>query len=73
VHRGSSALELVLGLSRCHSSFLPMFRAVSSEYGVNLLTLVMAVSARDCVHPTPAMCREEAARLRELQQPAVGG
>jgi len=74
VHRGSSDLELVLGLSRTHSSFLPMFRAVAAEYGVNLLSLIMAVSARDCVHPTPAMCSEEAARLKQLLQlPAVNG
>jgi hypothetical protein len=74
VHRGSSALELVLGLSRTHSSFLPMFRAVAVDSGVNLLALIMAVSARDCVHPTAEMCREEAARLRQqLQLPAVGG
>ena len=74
VHRGSSDLELVLGLSRCHSSFLPMFRTVASEYAVNLLSLIMAVSARDCVHPTPALCREEATRLRQQQHlPAVNG
>ena len=73
VHRGSSDLELVLGLSRCHSSVLPMFRAVALDCGVNLLALIMAVSARDCVRPTPELCREEATRLRQqLQLPAVG-
>jgi 4-hydroxy 2-oxovalerate aldolase len=68
-HRGSSDLELVLGLSKCHSSFLPMFTAVAREHGVNLLALVMAVSARDCVHPTTDLCREEA-RLLARETPA---
>jgi 4-hydroxy 2-oxovalerate aldolase len=63
VHRGSNDVELVLGLSKCHSSFLPMFRRVANETGVNLLDLVTAVSARECVRPSPELCREEAERL----------
>jgi 4-hydroxy-2-oxovalerate aldolase len=62
-HRGSSDLELVVGLSKCHSSFLPMITAVAEETGTDLLSLVMAVSTRDCIRPTEALCREEAARL----------
>jgi 4-hydroxy-2-oxovalerate aldolase len=65
-HRGSSDLELVVGLSKCHSSFLPMMIAIARETGVNLLELVMCVSARDCIRPTEALCREEAARLSLL-------
>ncbi|MEP6916994.1 MAG: 4-hydroxy-2-oxovalerate aldolase [Acidobacteriota bacterium] len=70
-HRGSSPLELVLGLSKCHSSFLPMITAVAKEHTVNLLALVMAVSARDCVHPTIELCHEEA-RLLARESPVPG-
>jgi len=74
VHRGSSDLELVLGLSKCHSSFLPMIESVAKEHGVNLLALVMAVSTRDCIRPSLDLCREEAGRLARAAaaQTAVG-
>ena len=70
-HRGSSDLELVVGLAKCHSSFLPMISAVAAETGVNLLALVMAVSTRDCIRPTDALCREEAARLANAARSAA--
>jgi 4-hydroxy-2-oxovalerate aldolase len=64
VRRGSSDLELILGLSRCHSSFLPMLTAVSAEFDVPLLDLVMRVSAQDCIRPSVELCRAEAERLQ---------
>jgi 4-hydroxy-2-oxovalerate aldolase len=63
VHRGSSDIELILGLSKCHSAFLPMLTAVSREHDVPLLDLVIGVSARDCIRPSIELCREEARRL----------
>jgi hypothetical protein len=63
VERGSSPMELVLGLGRCHSGFLPMIEEVARAHGVNPLRLVLAVSARDCVRPSRALCNEVAAAL----------
>lgn len=65
VERGSSALELVLGLARCHSGFVPLMLNVAAEAGVNPLQLIMAVSARDCIRPTRVLCEEVAAELRQ--------
>jgi len=40
------------------------------EFDLRVLALVMAVSARDCVHPTVELCREEA-RLLARETPAA--
>jgi 4-hydroxy 2-oxovalerate aldolase len=71
VERGSSAVELVLGLGRCHSGFLPMMAEVARIHGVNPLQLVLAVGARDCVRPTRALCEEVAGALAAQAAAAV--
>jgi hypothetical protein len=63
VERGSSPSELVLGLGRCHSGFLPMIEDVARTHGVNPLQLVLDVSARDCVRPSRSLCEEVARGL----------
>jgi hypothetical protein len=72
VERGSSPSELVLGLGRCHSGFLPMIEEVARAHGVNPLRLVLAVSARDCVRPSRALCDEVAAALAAEAEERAG-
>lgn len=44
-------VDLMLGLSGCHSNFLGMFRKVAEEEGVSLLKLIAEVSAVDRKNP----------------------
>lgn len=72
--RGVSPIELVTGLSKCHSSFLPMITSVAREQSVDLLDLIIAVNAKDCIRPTRELCLEEAGRLsRSRLSVAAGG
>ena len=45
-HNPVTPLDLVLGLSGCHSSLLKKFKAVAEEHQVNLYQLIVEVSAR---------------------------
>jgi hypothetical protein len=72
VERGSSPMELVLGLGRCHSGFVPMMADVARAHRVNPLELVLAVSARECVRPTRALCEEVAESLAAAAVRAKG-
>lgn len=56
--------ELMLGLSGCHSSFLPLFQQVAREEGVSLLRLIADVSAVDRKAPSEALLRETAQRMK---------
>ncbi len=59
-------LELILGLSGCHSSFVKKFKAVAEEYGVDVKRLIVEVSKITRKAPTETMMRNEAEKLREL-------
>lgn len=50
--QGQSTLDVVTGVSRFHSGFLPKFKRVISEYDVELERLIMAVSAQNCIDPS---------------------
>jgi 4-hydroxy-2-oxovalerate aldolase len=50
--QGQPPLDIVIGMSRFHSSHLPMFRRVLDKYDVDLYRLIMAVSRLDCVNPS---------------------
>lgn len=63
-HVAVSPLDLILGLSGCHSGFLPMFKAVAEEENVSLLRLVATVSAIDRKAPTKELLTTVAATLR---------
>ena len=54
----------MLGLSGCHSNFLPMFRKVAEEEGVSLLKLIADVSAIDRKAPPESLLREVAGKLK---------
>lgn len=58
-----SPLDLVLGISGCHSSFVKKFRAAAEEKHVNLFRLIVEVSARDRKNPSDELIAEVAAQL----------
>lgn len=59
-----SPLELMLGLSGCHSAFEPMFRRVALEENVSLLRLIAEVSAIDRKAPSESLLHDVAKTLK---------
>ena len=49
--QGQSSIDIVTGISKFHSSFLPHFKRVQSKYDVSLEELIIAVSEIDCINP----------------------
>lgn len=64
-HNPVTPLDLVLGLSGCHSSFLKKFRAASQEHQVNLYRLIVEVSAVDQKSPSDELIAKTAAALKK--------
>lgn len=65
-HVAVNPTDLMLGLSGCHSNFLPMFRKVAEEEGVSLLKLIAEVSAIDRKNPPESLLREAAGKLKQI-------
>lgn len=63
-HVAVNPTDLMLGLSGCHSNFLPMFRKVAQEEQVSLLRLIADVSAIDRKAPDEALLRKVAEKLK---------
>lgn len=63
-HDPVSPLDLTLGLSGCHSSFVKTFRAVAAEKNVNLFKLIVEVSAIDRKAPSADLIAQVADTLR---------
>lgn len=63
-HVAVNPTELMLGLTGCHSAFLPLFKKVAQEEGVSLLRLIADVSAVDRKSPSEALLRETAQKLK---------
>ncbi len=63
-HVAVNPVDLMLGLTGCHSAFLPMFRKVAQEEGVSLLRLIADVSAIDRKAPSESLLREVAKTLK---------
>ena len=63
-HNPVPPLDLVLGLSGCHSSFLKKFKAAAQEYQVNLYRLIVEVSALDRKAPSDELIAKTAAALQ---------
>lgn len=63
-HVAVNPTELMLGLTGCHSAFLPLFQKVAREEGVSLLRLIADVSAIDRKSPSEALLRETAQKLK---------
>ncbi len=62
-HAAVNPTDLMLGLSGCHSSFLPMFRKVAEEENVSLPRLIADASAIDRKAPPEELLRKVAASL----------
>ena len=63
-HVAVNPTELMLGLTGCHSAFLPLFQKVAREECVSLLRLIADVSAIDRKLPSEALLRETAQKLK---------
>ena len=63
-HNPVPPLDLVLGLSGCHSSFLKKFKAAAQEHQVNLYRLIVEVSAIDRKAPSDELIAKTAAALK---------
>lgn len=58
-----SIIDLVYGLSGCHSSFAKLFSDAAEEYGVDLYRLIAETSKVDRKAPTPELIKEIASKL----------
>ena len=63
-HAPVPPLDLVLGLSGCHSSFLKKFKTAAQEHQVNLYRLIVEVSALDRKAPSDELIAKTAAALQ---------
>lgn len=63
-HTAVNPTDLMLGLSGCHSNYLPMFRKVAKEENVSLLRLIADVSSADRKAPSEELIRQTAAALK---------
>lgn len=63
-HNPVTPLDLVLGLSGCHSSFVKKFKTIATEKNVNLFKLIVEVSALDQKSPSDELIAQVADRLK---------
>lgn len=63
-HNPVSPLDLTLGLSGCHSSFVKKFKAIAQEKQVNLFKLIVDVSAIDQKNPSEELISQIADTLK---------
>ena len=63
-HVAIRPLDLVLGLSGCHSSFIKTFRKVAAEEGVDLYRLIVETSAKDQRSPSEDLMRQVAGTIK---------
>lgn len=66
-HNPVSPMDLVYGISGCHSSFVKRFRDIASETGVDLYRLIVEASAIDKKAPSEDLIREVAAKLQQVK------
>lgn len=59
--------DLILGLSGCHSSFLPLFHKIAQEESVSLYQLIVEVSKLDRKAPNEDLIRRTAQCLKHTQ------
>lgn len=57
-------LDLILGMTGCHSSFLNLFKNIADQTGVPLYPLITQVSALDRKTPSEALILEVAKKLK---------
>lgn len=56
-------LDVVLGYSGCHSHYIPLFKAVAAEKGVDLYKLIIETSRLDMKKPSRELMEQVAGRL----------
>lgn len=64
-HVAVKPLELILGISGCHSSFINIFEKVALEEGVPLYKLIVKVSEINRKNPSEELVREIARKLKQ--------
>lgn len=62
-HNPLKPLDLILGLSGCHSSFVPIFKEVANEQNVNLYELIVETSKKNRKNPSRDLMEEVAKAL----------
>jgi pyruvate/oxaloacetate carboxyltransferase len=53
--QGNEIIDLVIGMSKFHSGYFPLFKRVLSKYDINIYQLIQKVSEIDCVNPSEAL------------------
>lgn len=49
--QGIPTMDVLYGITKFHSSYLPKFRKISSKYNIDLKRLIMEVSRLNCTNP----------------------
>ena len=62
-HNPVAPLDLIYGMSGCHSSFMKRYKDVAAETGVDLYRLIVETSAINRRSPSEELIREVAAKL----------
>ena len=58
-------IELILGCSGAHSSFMKTFKAIANEYGIDVKRLIMETSKVDRKSPSEELMRKTAEKIKE--------
>ncbi len=66
--QGLPSMDVVIGMSQFHSSYLPRFKRVLSRYEVDIRRLIMAVSQIDCVNPSEELIESVAKDLSRIDE-----
>lgn len=62
-HCPISPLDLILGYAGCHSNFLPLFKRIAKEHGVDLFRLIIETSKQNQKNPTESLIGEMAVMI----------
>jgi len=62
--QGFSDEEIHIGISKFHTSYMPLAEKVSKEFNVNILRLIRMVSDINCINPSEALFRYNAEKLK---------
>ena len=65
-HVAIKPIDLVLGISGCHSSFLSDFQNISDEMRIALYELIIKVSAVDKKNPSKGLIRRMASQMKDF-------
>ena len=66
--QGMKDIEIISGLARFHSSFMPLFKEVAEKHKVDIRKLIVSVSKKDVVRPPMDLIIEEAKKLKNIYE-----